>query len=152
MAALFLNWIYKRLFKPMVPWQGWSSLYGSSNIRAMVRERESLPHKCAWTTSNKIDSIFLHQREKSENHTLSDRVYDQIKQTDLALSSKSQYVYHSRIPVFSTECSGIHGIKKKTDSSEWLLHSQVFEEISQQLGSSKIDLFPSHLYRPADLW
>ena len=27
----------------------------------------------AWTTSKKIGSIFLHQREKGENHTLSDR-------------------------------------------------------------------------------
>ena len=113
MAEPFLNWIYKRLFKPMVPWQGWSSLYGSSNIRTMVRERENLPHKCAWTTSNKIGSIFLHQREKSENHTFSDRVYDQIKQRDMALSSKSQYVYHSRIPAFSTECSSIQRIKEK---------------------------------------
>ena len=113
MAELFLNWICKRLLKLMVSWQWWSSLYGSSNIRAMVRKRENLPHKCAWTTSNKIDSIFLHQREKRENHTLSDRVYDWIKQRDLSLSSKSQYVYHSRIPAFSTECSSIQGIKKK---------------------------------------
>ena len=42
--------------------------------------------------------------------------------------------------------------RKKTDSLEWLLHPQVFEEVSGQLGSSKIDLFPSHLCRPADLW
>ena len=91
-----------------------SSLQQGSNIRAMVRGRENLTHKCTGTTSNKIGSIFLHQREKSESHTLPDRqqsslvlpfengrnkerTYDQIEQRDLALSSKSQYVYHSRI-------------------------------------------------------
>ena len=42
--------------------------------------------------------------------------------------------------------------RKKTDSSEWLLHPHVFEEVSRQLGSSTMDLFPSHLCRPADLW
>ena len=108
-----------------------SSLQWGSNIRAMVRGREILTHKCAGTTSNKTGSIFLHQREKGESHTLSDRQqgslvlpfenggnkerkYDQIEQRDLALSSKSQYGYHSRIPAFSTEYSSRQRIKKKT--------------------------------------
>ena len=90
-----------------------SSLKWGSNIRAMVRGREILTHKCAGTTSNKTGSLFLHQREKGESHTLSDRqqgslflplenggnkerIYDQIEQRDLALSSQSQYGYHSK--------------------------------------------------------
>ena len=50
-----------------------SSLQWGSNIRAMVRGRENLTHKSAGTTSNKTGSIFLHQREKGESYTLSDR-------------------------------------------------------------------------------
>ena len=77
----------------------------------MVIGRENLKNKFAGTTSNKIGSIFLYQREKGESHTLSgrqqsslvllfengdgrggskERTYDQIEQLDLALSSKSQ--------------------------------------------------------------
>ena len=109
-----------------------SSLQWGSN-RAMVWGREILTHKCAGTTSNKTGSLFLHQREKGESHTLSDRQqgslvlpfenggggdkerkFDQIKQRDLALCSQSQYGYHSRIPAFSTEYSSRQRIKKKT--------------------------------------
>ena len=43
-----------------------------------------------------------------------ERTYDQTEQRVLVLSSKSQYVYHSRIPAFSTEYSSKQGIKKKT--------------------------------------
>ena len=128
----------------------------------MVRGREILTHKCAGTTNNKTGFIFLHQRKKVENHTLSDRQqgslvlpfenrenkerkYDQIEQRDLALSSKSQYGYHSRIPAFSTEYSSRQRIKKKTDSLEWLLHPKDFQAVSQQLGSLTIDLFASQL-------
>ena len=39
----------------------------------MFNGRANLTHECVGTTSNKTDSIFLHQREKSESHTLSDR-------------------------------------------------------------------------------
>ena len=88
-----------------------SSLQRGSNIRAMVIGRENFTNKFAGTTSNKIGSIFLYQREKGESHTLSgrqqgslvllfenggggrgskERTYDQIEQLDLALSSKSQ--------------------------------------------------------------
>ena len=78
----------------------------------MVIGRENLKNKFAGTTSNKIGSISLYQREKGESHTLSgrqqsslvllfengggrggvskERTYDQIEQLDLALSSKSQ--------------------------------------------------------------
>ena len=128
----------------------------------MVRGREILIHKCTGTTSNKTGSILLHQREKVENHTLSDRQqgslvlpfenggnkerkYDQIEQRDLALSSKSQYGYHSRIPAFSTEYSSRQKIKKKPDSLEWLLHPKDFQAVSQLLGSLTIDLFASQL-------
>ena len=90
----------------------------------MVRGRENLAHKCAVTFSHKIGSIFLHQREKSESHTLTDRqqgslrerTYNQIEQRDLALSSKSQYVYHSRIPAVSTEYSSSQRIKSRKKS------------------------------------
>ena len=130
----------------------------------MVRGRENLAHKCVVTISHKIGSIFLHQREKSESHTLIDKehgllvlpfenggnkewTYYQIEQRDLALSSKSQYVYHSRIPAVRTEYSSSQRIKsrKKTDSSEWLLHPKVFQEFSWLLGSPTIDLFASRL-------
>ena len=49
------------------------SLQWGSNIRVMVRGRENLAHKCVVTISHKIGSIFLHQREKSESHTLIDK-------------------------------------------------------------------------------
>ena len=39
----------------------------------MVIGRENLKNKFAGTTSNKIGSIFLYQREKGESHTLSGR-------------------------------------------------------------------------------
>ena len=39
----------------------------------MVIRRENLALICAVTAGNKIGSIFFHQREKSESHTLSDR-------------------------------------------------------------------------------
>ena len=50
-----------------------SSLQRGSNIRAMVIGRENFTNKFAGTTSNKIGSIFLYQREKGESHTLSGR-------------------------------------------------------------------------------
>ena len=42
-----------------------------------------------------------------------ERTCAQIKQGDVTLSSKSQYVYHSRIPTFSTDYSSRQEIKKK---------------------------------------
>ena len=55
-----------------------SSLQWGSNIKGIVKGRENLinvrkPYKCAGATSDKTGSIFLHQREKGESHTLSDR-------------------------------------------------------------------------------
>ena len=99
----------------------------------MVIRRENLALICTVTAGNKIGSIFFHQREKSESHTLSDRqqgslvlpfknggnkknTYEQIMQKDLALSSKSQYVHHSRIPAFSTEYSIRQGEKQAFQS------------------------------------
>ena len=99
----------------MLSWQGGKQYaMGFKHQGNGKRKRE--------TTSNKTGSIFLHQREEGESHTLSDgqqgslvllfenggnkeRKYDQIEQRDLALSSKSQYGYHSRIPAFGTEYS-----------------------------------------------
>ena len=53
---------------------GWVTVWVTvCNIRAMVRGRENLIHKYVGTTSNKIGSVFLHQSEKNENHTLPDR-------------------------------------------------------------------------------
>ena len=74
------------------------------------------------------------------------RVKFSFKQRDLALFSKSQYVYHSRIHAFSSEYSSRKRIKEKTDSSEWLFHPKVFQAISQLLGSLKISLFTSCLW------
>ena len=121
-----------------------SSLQRGSNIKAMVRGSENLAHSCPETTRNKICSIFLRQREMSESHTLLDRQQGSLvllserqqcslvfsfedgrkknrknwgnkyEQRDLVLSSKSQYVYHNRLPVFSTEYSSRQGIKEKT--------------------------------------
>ena len=76
------------------------SLQRGSNIRAMVRRGENLIQKSVATTCNKIGSIFLHQMEKKESHTLQNtqqgsldlpledernkkQPYDQIKQKDL---------------------------------------------------------------------
>ena len=66
--SLFINVHSNRCFPDRVG----SSLQQGSNIWAMVRGRESLIHKCAGTTSNKIGCNFPHQREKSESHTLPD--------------------------------------------------------------------------------
>ena len=55
-----------------VPDRMGSSMQQGSNIRAMVERGENLAHKCAGAI-NKTCSIFLHQREKSESHTLPDR-------------------------------------------------------------------------------
>ena len=76
-----------------------------------------------------------------------ERTYAQIKQGDLALSSKSQYFYHSRTPTFSTEYSNRQEIKKKkTYSTRWTLHPKVFQANSRLLGSLTIDLFASCLW------
>ena len=108
-----------------------SSLQWGSNIKAMDRGGENFLYKCIGTTSNKSSFMFLHQREKSGRHTLSHRrqgslvlpfengrrieqTYDQIKQINLALCSKSQYAYQSRKPAFSTEYSSRQRIKGKT--------------------------------------
>ena len=72
-------------------------------------------------------------------------MYDQIKQRDLELSSKSQYIYHNRITAFSTEYSSRQGIKKKIDSSDGILYPNVFQVVSWLLGSLTIDLFTFHL-------
>ena len=114
----------------------------------MVRGRENLAHKCAVTISHKIDSIFLHQREKSESHTLIDKqqgrlvlsfenggnkegTYNPIEQRDLALSSKSQHVYHSRIPAVSTEYSSSQRINssKKNRLFRVAFSSQSFSRV-----------------------
>ena len=114
----------------------------------MVRGRESLAHKCAGTASDKIDSIFLQQREKSKSHAFSDRQHDslvkertcdQIKQRDLA---QSQYVYHGRISAFKTEYSNTQGLKEK---SRMASSSQSFQAVSRVLGSLTIHLFASCL-------
>ena len=48
-----------------VSWTGWGAACNGVQIRAMVREGENVVHKHARTTSNKIGSNFLPQREKS---------------------------------------------------------------------------------------
>ena len=113
-----------------------SSAQQGSNIRAMFRGRENLSHKYTGTISNKIVSIFLHQREKSEGHALSDtqrcslvlsfknggnkeRTYEYIKQRDLALSSKSQNVYHNKyMPSALNTVADMDSRKNQTTKSD----------------------------------
>ena len=111
-----------------------SSLQRGSNIKVIVRGGEKPSHKCTGTTNNQIGSIFPHQIKKRENHSLSDRqgisvlpfanetnkerTLDQIKQSDLALSSKLQYVFRSRIAAFSTKYISIQEIMKKNQTSQ----------------------------------
>ena len=74
-----------------------------------------------------------------------ERTYAQTEQRVLVLSSKSQYVYHSRISVFSTEYSSKQGIKKKTALFRVASSFQNFQAFSRLLGSPTIDLFASCL-------
>ena len=135
----------------MLPWQRLRNVQWAS--KSLIRGRKNLTHKCSVTTSNKIDPVLLHQGEKGESHTISDGqesslvlpfenrannewTYDQIDQRYLALSSKSQYGYQSRIPALSTDYSSRQRIKKKkTDSSEWLTHPKIFQEVYRLLDS-----------------
>ena len=63
-------------FFSVEPANDYSNRCFSDMVREMVRRRENLTHKCVGKTSNKIGSIFLHQKEKSKNHTLPDRQQD----------------------------------------------------------------------------
>lgn len=107
-----------------------SSLQQVSNIKVMIRAVENLADKSIGTTINKFSSIFLHQRKSRKNHALSDKeqcnlvlffkneakkehTFGQIKQRDLAISSKPQSVYHSRISAFSTRYSRRQVTKEK---------------------------------------
>ena len=136
MAELFPNWTHKWLFKQILPWQ--SGEQSATRFNHQRRGRENLTHKCVGTTSNKTGSIYLNQREKSESYTLSDgqqgslvlpfenegnkeRMYDQIEQTDLALSSIT-ICYHRRIRALNPAYSSRQGIKKK----EQILQSGFF--------------------------
>ena len=101
MAELFLNETPNDYSNRSFPDRVGSSTQRGSKTRTMVRRRENFTHKYVGTTSNKIGSIFLHQKEKSEIHTLLDR-----QQGNLVKAT------------FSTEYSCRQGIKKKADSSE----------------------------------
>ena len=125
-----------------------SSLQRGSNIKVIVRGGEKPPHKCTGTTNNQIGSIFPHQIKKRENHSLSDRqgisvlpfanetnkerTLDQIKQSDLALSSKLQYVFRSRIAAFSVFRSRIAAFSTKYIS---------IQEIMKKNQTSQSDFF-----------
>ena len=73
-----------------------------------------------------ISAFFLHQREKHESDTQGslvlpfengrhkEQTYDQIQQGYLTLIFKLHYVYHSKIPLFSTEYRIRQGIKEET--------------------------------------
>ena len=112
-----------------------NSLQRSSKIRAIVIERQNLPHKCARNMSNKIGPIFLHQRENSKNYTLWDRQQGSLilsfenggtKNEHIIKLSKKTWHYllnpnnvdHGRIPSFSIEYSSRHGIKKKKQTPQ----------------------------------
>ena len=165
MVKLFLSWTNKWLFNQMLLWQSGeqSAIWIKHQYNGQRRVRqENLAQKCAGTIRKKVDSVFLHQREKNESHTLSDRqqgslslpfengmnnkrTYDQINKKNLALSSKWQYTYHCRITAFSSEHSSQQKIKEKASSSKWLLHPKVFVVVSWQLGFLTINLFASCL-------
>ena len=79
----------------------------------------SEPSQESFYNSSGIDQVIgllsstIQAVQPFENGWNKERTYDQIEQRDLSLSSKSQYVYHSRIPAFSIEYSSRQGIKKK---------------------------------------
>ena len=146
MVKLFLSWTNKWLFNQMLLWQSGEQsanwIKHQYNGQRTVIEK-NLAQKCAGTIRKKVDSVFLHQREKNESHTLSDRqqgslslpfengtnnkgTYDQINKKNLALSSKWQYAYHCRINAFSSEHSSQQKIKEKARLFKVASSSQSF--------------------------
>ena len=134
-----------------------SSLQQSSNIKAMVRGRENLTHKCGGNISNKIRSIFLLQREKSENHTYFDRQQGSLvlpfengetkNEYMVKLSKKIwHYLLNHNMSITAEYLSSVLNTvadresRKKPDSSEWLLHPKVFQAVSRLLVSPTINL------------
>ena len=119
------------------------------------------PYKCAGNTSDKTGSIFLHQREKGESHTLSDRQQGSLYLFNLGgtknehmirLSKEMWHYLLNRNMAITAEYlpSVLNTVadresRKKPDSSEWLLHLNVFQAVSRLLGSPTIDLFSSRL-------
>ena len=123
---------------------GWgSSLQQGSNIRAMFNGRANLTHECVGTTSNKTDSIFLHQREKSESHTLSDRQQGSLvltfengrtKKEHMVKSSREiwHYLLNHNMSITVEYLSSVlntvadRASRKKTNSSKWHFSFQSF--------------------------
>ena len=139
-----------------------SSLQWGSNIKGIVKGRENLinvrkPYKCAGTTSDKTGSIFLHQREKGESHTLSDRQQGSLylfklggtKNEHMIRLSKEMwhYLLNRNMAITAEYLPSVLNTvadresRKKPDPSEWLLHPKVFQAVSRLLGSPTIDLF-----------
>ena len=80
-----------------------------------------------------------------ENGRNKEQTYDQIQQTDLALSSKSKEAYHSRIPAFSNEYSSRQGFKEKNRLSRVASSSQRFSSRFSitRFSNNKYICFPS---------
>ena len=144
-----------------------SSLQWGSNIKGIVKGRENLinvrkPYKCAGTTSDKTGSIFLHQREKGESHTLSDRQQGSLyffklggtKNEHMIRLSKEMwhYLLNRNMAITAEYLPSVLNTvadresRKKPDSSQWLLHPKVFQAVSRLLGSPTINLSASRLF------
>ena len=128
-----------------------SSLQWSSNIRAMVRGRENLTHKCIGTTSSKIGSIFLHQRKKGALSYLL-KMGETKNKHMIRLNKEIWHYLLNHIMAITVEYlpSVLNTVadrksRKKTDSPEWLFHAKVFQAVSRLLASRAIDIFDSRL-------
>ena len=102
------------------------------------------------TTNNKMGSIFLHQREKGETHTLSDRQQGSLVLPFCLIRLNKKiwhYLLNHNIAITAEYLPSVLNTvadresRKKPDPSEWLLHPKVFQAVSRLLGSPTIDLF-----------
>ena len=140
----------------------WGAVCNGDQMSGQWSEKERTIHMNILELSAINWFFFLRQREESESHTLSgrqqgslvlpfengrnkERTYDQIKQRDLTLLFKSQYIYHSRISAFNTECSSRQGIKEETRLFRVGSSSQSFSSSfsTTRLTDNRSILFPS---------
>ena len=97
-----------------------------------------------------MGSIFLHQREKGETHTLSDRQQGSLVLPFCLIRLNKKiwhYLLNHNIAITAEYLPSVLNTvadresRKKPDPSEWLLHPKVFQAVSRLLGSPTIDLF-----------
>ena len=94
--------------------------------------------------------IYLHQREKGETHTLSDRQQSSLVLPFCLIRLNKEiwhYLLNHNIAITAEYLPSVLNTvadresRKKPDSSEWLLHPKVFQAVSRLLGSPTTDLF-----------